>query len=292
MMGLYLVAAIVSAGCSIPSYSDVSMEKLIGNAHRAKFHESSVEGRKIFYVTAGNSDRQAVLFIHGTPGSWKAFADLLADDALSEEAYMIALDRPGFGQSNGEKTIPSLADQAKIVQNIIKREVDNKRVILVGHSLGGSIAVRLAMDHPDLVKGMVLVAPSLEPSLEKPRWYNKLAASSLINWAVPADLASANEEIMPLEKELQAMLPLWSGITVPVIIIQGNKDKLVSPQNADFAEKALGTCSQILRYPEAGHFLLWKQPDVVRDAIRSLLDPGRGLAVNIIACSQRFPPPN
>ena len=96
---------------------------------------------------------------------------------------------------------------------------------------------------------------------------------------------------MPLEQDLQAMLPLWDTIRIPVIVIQGGKDNLVSPQNADFAEQVLGSCSQILRLPEAGHFILWKQPGVIRNAILTLLEPDDTLMENITVCALRFPLP-
>ena len=117
---------------------------------------------------------------------------------------------------------------------------------------------------------------------------SKLAANPAFNWAVPAELALANEEIMPLEQELQAMLPLWGNIRIPVIVIQGSKDKLVSPLNADFAEKALGSCSRVIRLPEAGHFVLWEQPEIIRSAILTLLEPDDALMKSTTVCTLRL----
>ncbi len=56
-----------------------------------------------------------------------------------------------------------------------------------------TIAVRIAMQYPEQVCGLVLVAPSLDPDLEKPRWYNKLAASPLVRWMIPNKMQLANE---------------------------------------------------------------------------------------------------
>src|SRR3546814_16092495 len=50
--------------------------------------------------------------------------------------------------------------------------------IVVGHSLGGPIAAKLAMDYPDRVRGLLLLAPSVAPALEAPRWYQRLATRS------------------------------------------------------------------------------------------------------------------
>jgi pimeloyl-ACP methyl ester carboxylesterase len=106
-----------------------------------------------------------------------------------------------------------------------------------------------------------------------PRWYNRLAASSLVRWAVPTDLALANQEVMTLEKELRIMLPLWKTINLPVTVVQGEKDALALPANADFAEQMLkNDRTKITRIKDAGHFILWKQPQVIQDAILTALD--------------------
>lgn len=68
------------------------------------------------------------------------------------------------------------------------------------------------------------------------------------------------------------MLPLWLRLTIPVTVIQGGKDLLLSAANADFAANVLGRRSRIIRVPQAGHFIVWNQPAVVVDAILSLLE--------------------
>lgn len=111
--------------------------------------------------------------------------------------------------------------------------------ILVGYSLGGPVVSRMAMDYPQLVGGLVLVAPSIDPQLEKWEWYRHVGDFFLFRPIIPKELDVSNQEILPLEKQLTLMLPLWSTIRVPVTVIQGDKDKLVPPGNADFARKML-----------------------------------------------------
>jgi pimeloyl-ACP methyl ester carboxylesterase len=126
----------------------------------------------------------------------------------------------------------------------------------------------------------VLVSPSIDPALEKPRWYNRVASWPLIRWEIPTKLALANEELMPLEGELSKMLPLWQRVQVPVIVIQGQKDRLVSPASADFAERELGRRAKIIRVPDAGHFILWQQPSIIGDAVLSLLGQDRSRKIS------------
>ena len=258
-------------GCLKGPYDKTAIEATFAERQHANFYEFAVGDHRIHYVAAGLRQAPLIVLIHGTPGSWHAYADFLTDELLLSRAYLVAVDRPGFGKSNPGVTMTSLEQQAAVLQPIIDRESDDRRAILVGHSLGAPIAVRLAMDYPQSVSGLVLVAPSLDPELEQPRWYNHLAASVVINWAVPEELALANREIMPLSAELSQMLPRWSRIQIPVIVVQGEEDELVSPANADFASQMLKDHVSIVRVADQGHFILWNRPGLIRDQILTLL---------------------
>jgi pimeloyl-ACP methyl ester carboxylesterase len=266
-----LTAVIMWSGCTMPPYDKAAIEAKLQGDRKPAFHELTVGGRTIFYAETGDPARPPVAFIHGTPGSWMAFGGYLGDDNLRRTAHMIAVDRPGFGRSGYKQVVPSLREQAALLAPALREAFKGRRAILVGHSLGAPIAVRLTMDNPDLVDGLVLVSPSIDPALEKPRWYNQVANWPLISWAIPTKLALANEELMPLEGELSEMLPLWQRVQVPVIVIQGQKDRLVSSASADFAERELDRRAKIIRVPDAGHVILWQQPSIISDAVLSLL---------------------
>ncbi len=268
---LAATGVLLTAGCLKGPYDKSAAEKKLVEGHQATVSDTISGDRRIHYVAAGRRGAPLILFIHGTPGSWHAFAELMTDQLLLTRAYMVAVDRPGFGKSGNGQIVTSLEQQAAYLKPVIERESTGGRAVLVGHSLGAPIAARIAMDYPKLVSGMVLVAPSLDPDLEKPRWYNHLAASPLIAWAVPEALAHANQEIMPLSAELAQMLPRWSRIQVPVIVVQGEKDELVSPANADFAGRILDGRVTVVRVADQGHFILWKRPGLIRDQILALL---------------------
>ena len=83
---------------------------------------------------------------------------------------------------------------------------------------------------------------------------------------LPDGLVVANREIRALKPELNQMLPLWPNITQRVTVIQGEKDDLVPPENADFAERMLTRASsvRVVRIPEMNHFIPWTQYRVVK----------------------------
>ncbi len=211
----------------------------------------------------------AVLFIHGSPGAWDAFIHFFTDSSLYNRAQLIAADRPGFGKSNLGEPEPSLKAQASALAPLLRLgRSGGIKPILVGHSLGGPVAVRLAMDYPDDVGGLILVAPSIDPDLEKKEWYRPIGNVFPFRQLLPVELDVSNREIMPLKRELQQMIPLWATIRIPVTVIQGEDDPLVPPGNAAFAKRMLVNAPVIIQMiPNMNHFIPWSRPDLIHDAI-------------------------
>lgn len=219
-----------------------------------------------------NTTKPLVVFIHGAPGSWDAFAGFMADKVLREKARMISVDRPGYGGSNPGVSMPSLAEQTAFLEPVLNLSGPDG-AILVGHSLGGPIAVQMAMDEPDKVRGLILVAPSIDPELEKTKWYQYPADWLLFRWMVPEALDVTNQEILPLKGELEKQTPRWAKIEIPVIVIQGEKDTLVPPANADYAETMLINAPVEIRlHPELNHFIPWSAPWLIKEAILDLVE--------------------
>ncbi len=245
-----------------------SMPKL---AHGVQAGDHQAGDRKIHYVTAGNPEQPLVLFVHGSPGDWTAFEEYLSNLSLQEIAFMVSVDRPGFGASGAGRHEASLRTQAALLAPLLER-ARGQGAILVGHSLGASVIARMSMDFPLLVAGLLMIAPAVDPDLEDLRWYNRLASAHLIRLLLPQALDTSNQEILPLQGELREMLPLWSRVRAPTIVIQGLKDNLVDPRNADFAEKVLvNSPVQVQRIVDAGHFVVWERPDLIKTALLQLM---------------------
>ncbi|MDA0195445.1 MAG: alpha/beta hydrolase [Bacteroidetes bacterium] len=167
-----------------------------------------VEGYTINYADIGADSLPAVVFLHGAPGAWDAFIHFMDDPELQRVVRMISIDRPGYGQSDYGDPIISLSRQSQILKSILDL-ISGKKIILVGHSLGGPVAARIAMDYPEVVDGLVLVAPSIDPELEKREWFRDVMKSPLGKLLLPGSIWSTNEEIFDLKEELEEMLPLW-----------------------------------------------------------------------------------
>ena len=237
------------------------------------FKRKKVAGATMQYCQLGTGDHLPVIvFVHGSPGSLAAYETYLKDSLLYRQAILIAVDRLGFGYSDFGKTIPSLQLQAKLIASILA-DFPNSKKVLVGHSMGGPVNSRLAMDYPNLVDGMILVAPSISPALEPSNWWRKLLNFPIIRWLTPPALRVCNQEIIPLKEELLAMESRWKNITCPVTIIQGTADQLVPAGNAQYAKEQLTNSKavKLQMVKEGNHFILWSEVSLIREAILEML---------------------
>lgn len=256
--------------CLGPPYVRGEIGRLFPNPPQPVLKIEKIAGHTLRYAELDRHGSPRIVFIHGSPGEWQAFASYMSRPELQVYGPLLAPDRPGFGGSEPHVVITSLKEQARRLAPLLLG--DGAPAIVVGHSMGGPIAARLAMDYPDRVRGLLLLAPSVAPELEAPRWYQRLASWRIMQYLLPQTLINSNRELMLLQSQLRELEPGWAKLRMPVYVIQGEEDALVDPRTADYLEHALAhTPHQIWRYPNADHALLWKQPQHVVDALQALI---------------------
>jgi pimeloyl-ACP methyl ester carboxylesterase len=278
IVGVYLALFIISRfllSCFSFRLSPGEVKSLFKNStYKLDEFDEVVAGRSIHYAAIGNDSLPVVLFVHGSPGSWSAFVDFMRDSALLQKVKMVSVDRPGFGGSNFGEGERSLEAQAAALKPIVAKYAANgRKMILVGHSLGGPLIARMAIDYPELVTNLIIVAGSIAPQLEpNEKWFRLPMEFTPIRILIPLSFRASNREILYLKPELEKMMPLWKNIHQGVTVIQGGKDMLVSPKNADFAEAMLINARvKIVRVETMNHFVPWSHPQLIRQAIEEAL---------------------
>lgn len=225
------------------------------------------------YRSGSEVDRR-VIFVHGSPGHAGAWSHFLRDPVAGTES--VALDRPGYGGSDAGSVL-DLFGQARAIEPLLL-ERDGRWPILVGHSLGGPIITRAAAEWPDRVDGLVIVAGSLDPELEKLRWYNYVARA--FSWVLPRSWTHSNREMWGLKEELLDLETRLDRITCPVVIVHGRRDSIVPYSNVEFMQRAFRNAERVelVELSEAGHFLLWQERfrDAIRKALEHMTAPGSG----------------
>jgi pimeloyl-ACP methyl ester carboxylesterase len=274
---LFIISQILSSCLTFKVSQKEIDKKFEGYAMKPVQHQMEVQGMKMNYAEIGSDSLPVAFFVHGSPGSWGGFIDFMKDTVLLKKVKMVAVDRIGFGDSDLGNAEKSLIIQAELLKPIVaKYKKSGKKIILIGHSLGGPMIARMAMDYPELIDNLIIVAGSIAPDLEpNEKWFRIPMDFMPISILIPASFRASNHEILYLKPELEKMLPLWKNIRQPVIVIQGGKDMLVNPKNADFAEKMLVNAKslKVVRIDTMNHFVPWSHPQLIKKAIIESIAP-------------------
>lgn len=128
-------------------------------------------GTNLSFVTAGAKERPAVLLIHGFPSSADTFRDIMP--SLAEVAYVVAPDMPGFGRSDLLATT-TFDHLALAVTELLDHLKIRERFIYL-HDFGAPVGLRIAMDHPELVRGLIVQSANAHQTGFGPQWKDTMA---------------------------------------------------------------------------------------------------------------------
>ena len=269
----------------------------------------TVENLRVRYIESGNGP--TVVMIHGNAGSLEDF-EFGAIDALSSNYRVVAIDRPGHGKSdrpNG-KTV-DVEYQARLLHQVLS-SLGVARSVLVGHSWGAALALSYALQNPGEVSALILVAPAAYPDAGEGRFlqamnkppiigdvplmlgrsilgrhilkgilrrafspqplpekYFRLAASS---WLGHKQLKAYLDDESSLNASLRKLSRRYSEISIPVVIITGDHDQIVSPKENAYRLKDSIANSQLIELKNIGHEIPQTQPESISGAL-SLIRP-------------------
>lgn len=233
-------------------------------------------GRAIRYLTMGSGDDAPILFIHGFGGGFDNW--MLNQEALSENHTTYAVDLPGHGGSTkevGAGDLGALTDALSDFMKIMKIE----RAHLVGHSMGGGIALNLAVRQPSQVASLSLVAPVglgadinmdyIDGFISQTRARKLRAVLELLvddADAISADMVEdiikfkrldgvgtalglLRDQIMPDGQQGVSFRKQLDDLVAPVQVIWGRNDKIIpSDHAADLPDRV-----KLTIYDDTGH---------------------------------------
>ncbi|MEM7755768.1 MAG: alpha/beta hydrolase [Planctomycetota bacterium] len=263
-----LIPAWLTIACSLPGPVTPrdQLARLERFTYAATLDQTEVSVRA---YRSGSQTGRRVIYIHGTPGDALSWGDYLAEPIPGTQS--IAIDRPGFGVSSSHRAFPSLADQAAAIEPLLKPAAEP--AILVGHSLGAPIAAAVAAQYPDRVAGLVLLAGSLDPDLEKILFIQHVGEFGPMPGLLPRWLRNTNRELLPLRAELEALEPRLAEIQTPIEIVHGTKDAQVPYANVEFMRTRLTNAAvRITTLEGTNHFLPWNSGAEVRAAIQRVVE--------------------
>lgn len=264
---------------------------------------TTVDGLKIHYLDRGTGP--ALVLMHGINGTVQDFSDTVMD-RLATRYRVIAMDRPGHGYSERADGPMDPAAQAAIVHGLLRQlGVDNP--IMVGFSWSGSLVLAYALAYGDEVAGVVTLAGAaydwptpVDVKYRLPTWpvigdllVNTLpmplstflaessVASAFAPEPVPRSFADAPwqlalrpdsyranaEDVRLLKPFLREQSKHYDEIKVPLVIVTGDADTVVSPTlHSEALHKAVPQSQEIVLHG-VGHPLPYSHPDTVIAAI-------------------------
>lgn len=272
VLGLFLVYVVVCQSCMTMRYSHKKTVAFFAKTKTA-FRDSTIffGDRAIHYIETGDRSKPTLYFVHGSPGSWNAFSTYLSDSLLLTKYRMVAFDRPGFGYSNYGDT-EDLSTQSSRLSNAIRILDNGKARVLIGHSMGGPVILKMASLHPDWYSDVVVLAGSVDPQAEEPERWRPVIAAVPLRFLIPGAMRMSNDELWQLKRDLYGLQPNLSKITSNVLVIHGTQDPLVPYKNVVFMERELNHAKTVntITIPNANHFIPWEHFGEIRDALYRL----------------------
>ena len=217
--------------------------------------------RPITLAKTDSGTGPTLVFTHGWADDRTVWDALIVE--LGTSFHCVSWDIRGHGESDiappGQYTRDhALADMASVVESA------GTPAVLVGHSLGGYLALAYALGHPQDVRGLVLIAagPGFRKQETREEWNRSVTAS-----AAKLGVPEGSEE---LSKHIDSwVIDSLNDISVPVAVIVGEYDKRFHASAAVF-EKALDVRTNV-RIDDAGHGVHKKKAAEVAHVMRSFL---------------------
>ncbi len=250
-----------------------------------------IDNQTVHYEVFGRG--RPVLFLHGWMGSWRYWYPTIEQVEKKYRAY--SFDFWGFGESRRKNTSENIHNYSRqVIRFLDALGID--RVLLVGHSMGGMVALKTALDHPTRIAKVVTVgAPIVGSSLSwflKLTYYQPIAdtfagAPWLRRLLFRHFLGETNDpalhEILDdslkssaatLQRSVASMLhtdlrPDLSRLTVPALIVHGGRDEIVNPNQANLFHHVAQ--AQVVVMPKSRHFPFLDEPDQFNTLLLSFL---------------------
>ena len=237
---------------------------------RPESHFLTIGKHKLHWVQTGPDSLPLLVMIHGAPGAWYGYKNLLSDPNLLSKYTLVSVDRPGYNLSQKGGKVLSIEAQGELISQLFRSDT-SRSVFLLGRSYGAPIAAYLAARFPRQIKGLMLVAPAADPELEKFWWFSPLVQYPPIRWFFPSPIRTASSEKYSHKQELKNVQPCWGQITCPTHILQGVKDLIVDPANSCYVDSLMVSAPRLNRLlPLNGHLITVENPGLVKQLLLGL----------------------
>jgi pimeloyl-ACP methyl ester carboxylesterase len=246
-----------------------------------------VDRQMVHYEVLGHG--RPVVFLHGWLGSWRYWFPAM--EHVSEHFRTYSLDFWGFGESRRKSTYESIQNYSDQVIRFLD-ELGIDRVLLVGHSMGGMVALKTAINHPKRISRVAAVGapidgdslswllkltdrPIFADAFARMPWFrrymfhwflgetNDPAVNEILDDSVKSSSTTLRRAVGSMWRtDLRPELP---RLSVPTLIVHGGRDEIVRPDQADLFDNI--PCAEIVVMPESRHFPFLDEAELFNDIL-------------------------
>ena len=267
-MRLFKTLSLGAAAAGLTALAVDWRARVAESAHppRGKFLE--IDGVRLHLMEHGSG--APIVYLHGNGAMIEEVEATGLIDTLSSSNRVIVFDRPGFGHSSRPRGAPWTPErQARLIGTALKR-LNAAPAVVVAHSWATLVALALALDHPELVRGLVLISgyyfpePRADvmlalPSIPVVGDIMRYTVSPAVGWALsdkiiarafapnrvparfqahfPVDMALRPSQLRAAAEEIGLMMPSaarlsrrYGELRCPVALLAGRSDEIVNPQ--------------------------------------------------------------
>jgi len=250
------------------------------------------EGKNIVYRKSGSG--QAIVLLHGfleSKAMWEGFTE-----KLQQHFTVLAIDLPGHGESGLVAETHTMQLMTKVVKAVLVVE-NIAQIIIVGHSMGGYVALEFAVSHPSFVEGLVLFHSHAKADSDETKEIRRRTIAvvqqnkgSFIKHFIPdlfdqkhvndysveikklqdmADLMSPEAVIAAISgmRERNSQLQFLLTTKTPILFIIGKQDSRM-PYSQIVEQAVIPAHSEILLLDDVGHMGYIEEPDITLKAIK------------------------
>jgi pimeloyl-ACP methyl ester carboxylesterase len=261
-----------------------------------------IGGARLHFTRVGSGP--VVMLVHGANGTWNDFSPELIHE-LARDHTVLALDRPGHGWSEAREGPLGLHENAAAVLALLRLEGASSAT-LIGHSYGAAVALRAALEAPELVSHVVAVAPCTAIDRRNARYANApfvgepvglalfhFAALPLVpfglplrtqawhpeppprGWSasrgfayVPSQMHASARNFRALRADLAWLEQHLPRLTARLSVLAGDSDRVTPPgRHVEWLRGAVpGARIEVM--PGVGHWLPRLRPEAVAAVVR------------------------
>ena len=317
MTALIVIVAIVCAGAVITFLGT----RLIERAYPPPGRFVTAGGLRQHVLelgdASGGSGAPPVVLLHGAGANLEDMRFALGEH-LAAGHRLIFVDRPGFGWSERKtREKSSAAEQAAVLREVLD-SMGVERAIVVGHSWGGTLALTFALEHPQRVAGLVLIAAPTHSILRFMAWHNAVLATPFgwlfahtlalplgallmapgvrgafwpqrppggylkrsAAWLVlrPRSLLANWADVADLNAFLTGQIDRYTELAAPTIAMNGDRDLLVRLADHAMTLAAAAPAVKVVPLAGVGHMAHYAAPDQVAAAVAEVVRPSSAAA--------------